>query len=213
MPSQLQKGRGLICLILSVLLAILLIASYAVAVAPFFSSIILSCIVAVMVFVYTEAAGLWFVHRANELESRFWTIIFVVIAAAVLFVSDSPLPIGREYPFLAVVILFGVLNFVNFYDRQLTKQNLIDTPNLPRVSSRSVIFDSQASQSAKEKTHLVLPISLYQPDLPVDLTNCVSSGSKVYESVGCAPHCAETLQFSRHSGSRANDFINFRRGS
>ena len=155
MASQLQKGRGLICLILSVLLAILLIASYAVVVAPYFSSILLSCIVAVMLFVYTEASGLWFVHRANEVESRFWTVVFVVIAAAVLFVSDSPLPLGRDYPILGLIFLFGVLNFVNFYDRQLTKQNLIDTPNLPRVSSRSEFFDKQASQFAKEKTHLV----------------------------------------------------------
>ena len=119
--------------------------------APIVTTLMLACLSLAIMFVLTEssASGIW--HHNRESENRFWIVVTLLFTASLLFAPDSPLALGLSHPLLALALIFASALYVNHYDRELSRTQLMRTPHLKRVSS-VLLIDQQA---AKDKLRVV----------------------------------------------------------
>lgn len=83
-------------------------------VAPIFCSCLAALLYILYYFLANEASG---IHHAQEFENRFWTLIAMLLTAAIIFVKDSPLYFGDKYPWLGVFVMFVVGYAAHMWDR------------------------------------------------------------------------------------------------
>lgn len=118
--------------------------------APIVTTCVIICLLLAIFFVVTESRswGRW-LWASRESESRFWCMTSVIFSSALLFAPDSPISVGRHYPFLGICIVVATAIYVNHYDRKLNRLELIRPPHLRRVSS--VVLIDQVNSKAKLK--------------------------------------------------------------
>ena len=119
--------------------------------APIVTTLMLASLSLAIMFVLTEssASGIW--HHNRESENRFWIIVTLLFTTSLLFAPDSPLALGLSHPLLALALILASALYVNHYDRELSRTQLLRTPHLKRVSS-VLLLDQQ---KAKDKLRIV----------------------------------------------------------
>ena len=106
---------------------------YSLKIAPIFTSILLTALAVVLVFLSTES---WTIHSAAEFENRFWTLLTFFLGISLFFVSDSPLvvltnnKIPYEISWLAVLLITFI---IHNYDRHRHRVSLTKKSNIKKA--------------------------------------------------------------------------------
>jgi Phosphatidate phosphatase APP1, catalytic domain len=116
---------------------------------PIFSTTMLFCATASLIFVATEHRASLVVHQSLEAENRFWGIVIGIFVSGVMFAPDSPLPIGLSYPRIGTAVVSLVVIYVHHRDRNTSRQMLMRIPRLQRTKTFHVIDRDQARNNVK----------------------------------------------------------------
>ena len=122
---------GLLILLISIVLVTLAFMAYA----PIFSSCLISLIYTMYFFIANEEG---IIHRRQEFENRFWTIIAILLSTALFFAKDSPIAIGLYFsPSLGFIGILLSGYCMHVWDRYLHRVELSRhiKPNIRRASS------------------------------------------------------------------------------
>ena len=130
-----MKHQHVLIAVYSFTILTLLLIGYSVKVAPIFTSVLVTSICTIFLFMASES---YFVHLAAETENRFWTFIALVVAVALFFAQDSPIVILVENQLpqyfswsCVTVIVFSVHN----YDRSLRRAALTRVPSFRKAAT------------------------------------------------------------------------------
>jgi hypothetical protein len=139
-----MRRSTLFIAIAAVLILVVILVIMSLKIAPRFSMALLSLILTVVSFMFTEQS---FTHDANEYENRFWTLTALFLAIVVLFIEDSPLyfQLHNGIKWFAV----GSFTFwAHNYDRHVRRFALIKARTMKKVVN--------ASEGCNEANHKVL---------------------------------------------------------
>lgn len=113
------------------LIALLVMAFFAYA--PLFCASWMAILYLVGLYLSTESNWWW--HDAQEFENRFWTAMAFMFSAAVVYIKDSPLAVGRWNSSLGMILVFSFTSGVHFLDRFIHRKEISRKPRLNTVRS------------------------------------------------------------------------------
>lgn len=142
-----DRGAAMLIL-LGLLVGMVLLFLALFAVAPIFSSCIISLLYTLYLFIANEAAG---IHHAQEFENRFWTVLAVMFSTALFFAKDSPLAFGQWSPSLGFVCVFTLGYCMHAWDRYTHRKEISRGHGLRRgTSAASSLVRLQAAGQLAE---------------------------------------------------------------
>ena len=130
-----DQNRGplvlLVALFIGILCVLFLMAFFAHA--PVLCASFVGIFYVVGLYIATETQWRW--HDAQEFENRFWTVTAFLFSTALCYAKDSPLSIARWSNTAGVLFVVLFTLAVQFYDRNLHRQEISRKPNIKTSTS------------------------------------------------------------------------------